>query len=141
MGNNFRPSQGTKKTKHISPDVRTAQADSTNHEHPIFDLQRLEGRSCVTKCSTQLQADFALTIHKLSKMTWQQIQGAQRHGLGTEKIAKFGLREDLKHKLTEDQEYLLAFRFSGKTPFLGYRIDRIFVVLCLDFDFSAYDHG
>jgi hypothetical protein len=36
---------------------------------------------------------------------------------------------------------LLALRFSGKHPMVGYREDDIFHILWFDFDFTLYDHG
>lgn len=43
--------------------------------------------------------------------------------------------------ITEDKANLLAFRFSGKKPMVGYRIRNIFYVLWFDAAFELYDHG
>jgi len=42
----------------------------------------------VTDCEREAQAAFALTLHRLSQLTWQEIRNAPRHGLGTEKIVR-----------------------------------------------------
>jgi hypothetical protein len=36
---------------------------------------------------------------------------------------------------------LVALRFSGLKPMVGYQIDEMFRVVWFDRDFSLYDHG
>jgi hypothetical protein len=43
--------------------------------------------------------------------------------------------------LTEDVQRLIAFRFAGNRPMVGYRVQAIFYLLWLDRDFTLYDHG
>ena len=43
--------------------------------------------------------------------------------------------------LTEDVQRLIAFRFAGNAPMVGYRVQAIFYILWLDRDFTLYDHG
>lgn len=107
---------------------------------PIFSLCHLDGDYCLTKCEKDDQAAFALKIHKLSKLTWSQIQSEHRHKLGYEKIPRHSLKASIPRFITEDVN-LIAFRFSGKKPMVGYREKTIFYVIWLDRNFTLYDHG
>jgi hypothetical protein len=73
-------------------------------------------------------------------MTWLQIKQAPRHGLGTEKIARNAIRRPIPTKVTEDVD-LLALRYNGMTPMVGYRDGRTFYILFLDHTMDVYDHG
>lgn len=59
--------------------------------------------------------------------------------MGFEKIEPSQVRQSLPSSVTEDVN-LIAFRFSGKAPMVGYRDGQVFHVLWLDHDFSLYDH-
>lgn len=109
-------------------------------EPPIFSLRYLEGEYCLTKCDKEDQAAFALKIHRLSKLTWSQIQSQDRHKLGYDKITRKPIKEPIPSFITEDVN-IIAFRFSGMKPMVGYRDGSIFYVIWLDRDFTLYDHG
>jgi hypothetical protein len=81
-----------------------------------------------------------LTLERLSGLVWHQIQSAPRHGLGSEKIPRNAIKVGIPLFLTEDVD-LLAIRFSGKKPMVGYRDGTIFNILWFDWNFSLYDHG
>jgi hypothetical protein len=94
---------------------------------------------CVSDCDREHQAAFAVALWERARMTWAQITLAQRHGLGTEKIARSALKVSIPSKITPDVDFI-AMRFHGNAPMVGYRDGRIFQVLWLDHDFSVYDH-
>jgi len=73
-------------------------------------------------------------------MTWKEISVANRKGMGYEKIARNALSVELPAHVTPDVN-LLAFRFYGNAPMVGYRVKRVFHILFLDRDFTLYDHG
>jgi hypothetical protein len=136
----FQPSQelnkGTKIALH-----ETSSDGSTNHLKPIFNLEHLKGHYCLSVCTTEEKAAFADAIHKRSQMTWGDIQRAPKHGLGSETIKRGALRvQSFPPDLTEDIP-ILALRFHGNAPMVGYRRGRVFTVLHLDRDFTLYDHG
>jgi hypothetical protein len=107
---------------------------------PIFSLRYLEGEYCLTKCDKDDQAAFALKIHRLSKLTWSQIQSQDRHKLGYEKISRDSLKVQVPRFITEEVN-IIAFRFSGMKSMLGYRDGSIFYIIWLDRNFTLYDHG
>lgn len=126
-----------------SPRVQPPQGArvSTNDQKPIFNLEHLKGDYCLSKCSTEQKAAFVDRLWTLSKMTWGEIQRAQRHGLGHEEISRDSLGDRSYPAELSDDVPILAFRFMGFAPFLGYRIDRVFAVLIVDPAMTAYDHG
>jgi hypothetical protein len=136
----LRPSQEPNKGARIGPHETSTEL-STNDLRPIFSLEHLRGRYCLSMCTTEEKAAFADAIHKRSQMTWGEIQRAHKHGLGSETIRRDALRvQTFPAELTEDVP-ILAFRFHGNAPMVGYRRGRVFVVLHLDRDFTLYDHG
>ena len=115
-----------------------SQHDSTQNTTPLFCFCGLTGNYCLSKCNGEQKSAFADTIHKLSKLTWAQIATADRHGSGHEKIARGSLRGvTIPADLTEDVD-ILAFRFCGMMPMLGYRLGRVFHVIALDRNHVAY---
>ncbi|MFN8715204.1 MAG: hypothetical protein ACK5Z2_20310 [Bacteroidota bacterium] len=109
-------------------------------DYPIFCFKHLhQGEFGVERCDTQDQAALLKRLNKLSQMSWQQINTAQRHGLGWEKISQSSVRAGIPRHVTPDVD-LLAFRFSGLAPFVGYRNLAVFHILFIDSKFNLYNH-
>lgn len=113
---------------------------SSQNEHPVFCLEFLRPAYCLSKCDVKEKAALADTLHELSRLTWSQIQAAPRHGKGCEKIDRASIKGDSIPLHITDDTHLLAFRFFGKAPMVGYRTDRIFHLVWLDRDFTLYSH-
>jgi len=108
---------------------------------PVFSLEKLEpGYYCFSKLDQKDKAAFAESIFKRRNIPWREIKNLPRHGLGLEKIAKSSIKTILPKHITEDFNFFLAFRFSGKKPMVGYRINEIFYVLWFDHNFTLYEH-
>lgn len=107
----------------------------------MFCLQhcRCKGYS-LPDCERDERAAFASTLDRLSQLTWNQIRNAPRHGSGSEKIARGAIRAAIPPSVKEDAS-LLALRFDGMKPMVGYKDGRVFHILWLDRDFTLYDHG
>jgi len=112
---------------------------STQSRTPLFCLRMLQGKYCLSKCEQEERAAFADTLHKLSKLTWAQITTSGRHASGFETIERNSLKISVPPTVTEDVR-ILAFRFCGMASMLGYRDGKVFHVLALDRDFTAYGH-
>jgi len=108
--------------------------------HPVFCLQYLEDDYGLNECTRDQQADLAKAMRKRSQMTWRQIWAADRHGLGAEKIARNSIKAPIPKHITEDIDFFIALRFSGKAPMVGYRIKDIFRIIWLDAKFTLYKH-
>jgi hypothetical protein len=107
---------------------------------PVFSLRYLEGEYCLTKCEKDDQVAFALKLHRLSKLTWNEIHSQGRHQFGYEKISRNAIKAPIPKFITEDVNFI-AFRFSGIKAMVGYRDGAIFYVIWLDRNFTLYDHG
>lgn len=121
-----------------SPNVLSEK--STETETPIFCLNNISPDYCLSKCQKDEKSSFADTLHKLSKLTWQQIKHSHKHGFGCEKIDGKSIRGKKPGSLPEDIVFL-AFRFSGKKPMVGYKDGRVFHIVWLDRNFTLYNHG
>lgn len=77
----------------------------------------------------------------LSRMPWSEIRQAPSKGLGAEQIPRDRIRLSIPGSVTEDVTFFYSLHYSGKKRFIGYRIDRIFYILWIDYKFSVYDHG
>lgn len=137
---NVREPEGLKGGKHVVLSL-SGPVGSTNHQWPIFCLEYLEGDYCLCRCTREEKAAFAETLHRLGHMTWAEIQRFPRHGNGSEILSRESLGDRSYPVEVTDDVNILAFRFFGKAPMVGYRIGRVFTVLFLDRDFSLYDHG
>lgn len=73
-------------------------------------------------------------------MTWAEINIAPRHGSGHEIISRGAIKFSVPAHITEDVN-LLAFRFHGKAPMVGYRDGAIFYAVWIDPHFKLYNHG
>ncbi len=121
--------------------ISSEEPKNYNDRPPIFSLEKLQaGPYCLSSLDQKGKADFAMAIFKRKDLKWSEIMQADRHGLGTEKIAKKAIKAPIPNFLTEDVDELLAFRFSGKKPMVGFRQRDTFFVLWLDGDFTLYPH-
>lgn len=123
--------------------IRLKSLEQVDYDNtpPIFSLERLiQGKYCFSNLDQKDKAAFAESIFKRRHIPWKDIKNLPRHGLGIEKISKYSIKTALPSNITEDFNYFLAFRFSGKKPMVGYRINEIFYVLWFDHDFTLYDH-
>jgi len=121
--------------------VSSEEPQNYNEKTPIFSLEKLQaGKYCLSDLGQREKADFSMAIYKRRNMKWKEIMQADRHGLGTEKIAKNAINAPIPKFLTEDVEELLAFRFSGMKPMVGFRQRETFFVLWFDDDFTLYPH-
>lgn len=75
-------------------------------------------------------------MKKLCSITWNEAKSSPRHGLGTEKIKS--INEPIPPECKEQQ--MLAFRYNGKKPMIGFKRNSVFEVLYLDTDFTLYSH-
>lgn len=115
---------------------------SPQHRHPLFSLHYLSTHPhySLAACSRKEKAAFADTLGKLSQLSWAEINQAPRHGSGYEKIARSAIKEPIPSHVTEDVT-IIAFRFCGKAPMVGYRKLEVFHILWLDRLFTLYDHS
>ncbi len=117
-----------------------ASHSSPDMEPPIFSLRYMVQGYSVADCDKDQKAAFADALWKRSQLTWAQIKGAPRQGLGTEKISRQAIKNPIPSHVMPDVTYFLALRFYHKAPMVGYRTGNIFYILWLDCKFTLYDH-
>jgi len=115
-------------------------SESTEQLCPVFSLRFLRRDFCISSCSEEEKVSFVDKMHKLSQLTWAQIKSTHRHGLGCEKIEKSSIKAPIPSVVT-DEVTLLAFRFCGLAPMVGYRDRDVFHILWFDREFTLYPHG
>lgn len=135
--------RGAKPNKpQFSNDKKLPTPASSNDQKPVFSFEfmaRGTGYS-VACCENEELSSLASRMFALSQMSWLEIMQAPRHGLGTEKISQSSMKVALPKSVTEDVT-LLALRYNGKKPMVGYRDNRVFHILFMDHDFTLYKHG
>ncbi len=110
-----------------------------NIDYPVFCLKHLHKDYHIDKCTAEEKIRLLERLHKLSNMTWQNIQLAPKHGLGSEKIARTSIKAAIPGHITPEVNFL-ALRFDGMKPLVGYRSGFILHIIYLDRDFTLYDH-
>lgn len=133
------PPQQQTKSRFRLPGESISGDGSTVKCFPIFSLSKIQKSHCLTKCTQEEKAAFADTLHKLSQRQWVNILSSDRHKGGQEKIARNAIQETIPDFVTEDTN-LIALRFCGKAPMVGFKKDEVFYVLWLDRDFTLYKH-
>ena len=111
-----------------------------NREPVTFSLKFMDqGKYGVSSCEHEDMEAFLRTMHKLSQLTWEKVISTNRHKLGCEYIEQKSIHASMPSCITPDIR-LMAFRFSGMKPMVGFRIRDTFYVVWLDRDFSLYKH-
>lgn len=121
--------------------VKSVEPFNYDNNPPIFSLEKLQpGKYCFSELDQENKAMFADAIFRRKNLTWNEIKRADRHGLGTEKVAKVSIKAPTPKFITDDMDSYLVFRYHGKRPMVGYRQRDVFYVLWFDSDFTLYDH-
>ena len=118
----------------------TSDSIPNTQKKPAFSFDHLQESHCITLCDESDQLAFVNALRKLSKLTWNQIRGTQRHGLGSEKIHRGSFKVPVPAIVGEDVTFI-AIRFSGLKAMVGYQEDRIFEIVWFDRNFDVYEHG
>ena len=108
---------------------------------PIFSFEYMKGGNgySIDCCNDDHRSALASRLFLLTKMSWMEIRNAPRHGLGSETISKTSIKPALPTAVTEDVT-LIALRYNGKCPMVGFRDGRVFHILYLDHSMDCYPH-
>jgi hypothetical protein len=115
---------------------------STNDQKPVFSFEYMQDGSgySVNCCEAEDRAQLSARLFQITQLTWMEINQAGRHGMGTEIIPRDKIEAKIPSAVSDDTR-LLAFRYNGKRPMVGYRDGRMFYILWLDWNFTLYPHG
>lgn len=113
---------------------------SCNQRKPKISLEFLQGDYCISKCQQNQKAEVMDTLHRISWSTWQEHHQIGKNG-GYEQlnIAQLKCRAP-KHRLFDNLDKATVFHRKDKIPIVGFRVEDIFYVFCIDRDFTAYKH-
>lgn len=121
--------------------IKTINYPSVTFNYPVFCFKYLHKDYHLDKCTNEEKRKLIEKIVKISSMTWEQLQFAPKHGLGSEKISPASIKANIHaNSFSEEVNTLLVFRFDGLKPFVGFREGFIFHVFYIDRDFTLYDH-
>ena len=107
---------------------------------PVFSFEHIQSPYSHEECQPQELAALVRKLCQLSKISWRQISQADRHGCGYEHIQRSSIKGAKIPKFITPDITLLAFRFSGLSPMIGFRLKRIFYIVWLDRSFTLYKH-
>ena len=112
---------------------------SSENEKPFFCLSCVQDGYTISECTSEQRATYANKLSKWAQMTWVQLRQADRHGLGYEKNDNIQV---LRPAHVAEDATLIAFRFHGPLPVIGFRRDRVFYAVWFDRDpkGSIYRH-
>ena len=109
---------------------------------PKFSFEFLSGKYCLSNCESREKAEIISTLHKLSQHSWQEIYQLGKSGIGYEQIDLSQLRCSYPHDNTFlNLDKFTVFHKASKIPIIGFKIEEIYYIFCIDRTFDAYDHG
>ncbi len=106
--------------------------------HPAFCFRHIDRHYDIKGCTPEERAALATTFFTLGQLPWKEIFRADRHGCGFEKIDPENIRRPIPTAV--EGRNIIAFRFHGKAPMVGFKDGKVFHVVWLDRDFSLYKH-
>jgi hypothetical protein len=109
---------------------------SFQDEPPKFSLRYVQSDYCITQCEAVEQLDFIKAMIKRKDVPWKELEKAPHGGLGCEVIRKLNV---ILPKCAEGKS-IIAFRYSGEKPMVGFRERDVFYILWFDRSFSVYKH-
>ncbi len=128
------------KSTHFSYTSPVSDDVSNMQKTPAFSFSYLQDSHCITLCNTGDQRAFLDTMRTLSHLTWQQIRGTHRHGLGSEKINRTSFVAAIPDWVSDDVTFI-SLRFSGLKPMVGFQDGRVFQIMWFDRSLNVYYHG
>jgi hypothetical protein len=101
-----------------------------DRQPPVFSFEHMRDGNgySIECCSDDHRSALASKLFKLTRLTWMEIKNAPRHGLGLETIDRNSIRPSLPAAATADVR-IIAIRYNGMHPMVGFRDGRIFHVL------------
>ena len=109
---------------------------------PKFCLRGMRSGYSVEDCAKDERAAFASRLYELSRSSWKELRQMPRHGQGWERLPHHAIQGDkVPAEITADVD-LIAFRFCGMAPMVGYRSkDGVYNIIWLDRAFKLYKHS
>lgn len=119
--------------------IKVPSSTEIKIDYPLFCFKHLQINF---NGDNKFYYEFIERLNKVSKLSWNQINIAQRHGFGTEKMPIGQIKPGLPNFITPDVKDLLVFRANGDNrPFLGIRRNNVFHIIFMEERFGdVYNH-
>lgn len=135
MGKNIKQ-PGFQKGSKIS---KPAPNDLKEDDCLVFSFRHTQSNHCISKCIDKEKLNLLDSLFQRRSMRWKEIIIADRHKLGSEKIARTSLKVTVPDFVPKDAN-IWALRFSDLAPMVGYYEKNTFYILWLDRQFKVYKH-
>ena len=123
----------------VATTTTAPRTGSSNAEHPKFCLAFIQSAFDVKALPEDQQADFAKTLQDRASLSWEMIMKAERHGQGYEHLPSSKLPSP--PAAFSDRDQFMVFRYSGKRPMVGVRVDDVFHIIWIEREFGElYSH-
>jgi len=134
------------KPKKKNPEIHKIKKDygyDNESEYPAFSFKYLQTKPKNPKDKIDFYAEFTERLHKISGLTWNELNYSNRHSFGTEKIPINKIKPQIPSFITPDITHLIAFRATGDNrPFLGIRKGNVFYIIFIEENFGdVYKHA
>lgn len=135
-----------KRLKHRPPEsgrrllVRESLEPNWQAERPVFSFHYMVRGYCIEDCLEQEKSALADALWRRSQLSWLALGQAAHHALGYEKIKQDAIKTPIPPHVTPDMT-LIAFRYNGLKPMIGYRERDVFHILWVDPHLEVYDHS
>lgn len=112
-----------------------------NLRKPKLSFEFLRGEFCLSRCELREKAEVADTLYRLSRHTWQELLTLGRKHGGCERLPVEALKCPVPQDiLFREQRHATVFHNPGRIPVVGFRIDDVLYIFCIDRSYTAYDH-
>lgn len=103
-----------------------------------FSLRYVQDDFCISKCQHEDQLAFIQAMLKRKALRWKDLHSAHKHGLGFEKIKN--IIPTIPDCVKDNS--IIACRFSGKKPMIGFRDKDVFYVVWFEKNYGdVYKHS
>ena len=122
--------------------IESEETTNHNQKKPKLSFEFLSGDYCISQCQQREKAEIIDTLHKISQRTWQEIIQLGKSGIGYEQIKLSQLKcVSPKCKIFDNLDKVTIFHKPPKVPIVGFRVEDIFYVFCIDRTYNAYKHN
>lgn len=113
-----------------------------NQMKPKLSFEFLTGKYCISDCQQDEKAEVIDILHRLSQRTWQEIIQLGKAGIGYEQFEKERMKCSLPtSEYFENIDKVTVFHRAPKIPIVGFRVQEIFYIFCIDRTYDAYEHN
>lgn len=122
-----------------NPGIRPSTAPE-NSGYPALSFRLLERGWGIDTISAEMAHSFLEKWEKRSTMLWDELRGADRHGLGSESLPTSAIIPALPAWM-DPASKLIVFRHHERLPQVGIRIANTFEVIWIESKFNTlYSH-